>query len=477
LVFKRQPHDEVVKMAGITGIGSGMDIDGIVGALVAAEKAPKEAQLTRLETATTTKISALGTLRTALSSFQTALKDLNDIKLFENRSAKSSNTDLLTATASKTAQSGTYSVKVEQLATGSKTATKALESDFKTNVAGTLTVKVGDGEGIDVEIGEGASLTQVKDALNAALKDSGVTANLLTDPSTGQTRLVMFSTNTGAGKDVSISAGEGLEALAIDTANKATADEGGWLELAQNAKFTIDGLALESATNKVEGAIPDVTLDLVSANKDKTVTVTVAQDLDGVTANIKKFVTAYNNLITTTNSLTKVTKVGEDGQPLAGGLVGDSSVRSILSGIQNELISVGGSDGVRMLSDLGITTQQDGKLAIDDTKLKTALEKNFDAVGGFFTGETGLMNRLNNRVDGFNQTGGILAQRVSGLESTNADIKAQREKLNLRIESMTARLYSQFNAMDTLVAQLSNTSSWLENTLSSLPGVVKKSSK
>ncbi|WP_313054968.1 flagellar filament capping protein FliD [Pseudomonas lopnurensis] len=464
-------------MAGITGIGSGMDIDGIVGALVAAEKAPKEAQLTRLETATTTKISALGTLRTALSSFQTALKDLNDIKLFENRSAKSSNTDLLTATASKTAQSGTYSVKVEQLATGSKTATKALESDFKTNVAGTLTVKVGDGEGIDVEIGEGASLTQVKDALNAALKDSGVTANLLTDPSTGQTRLVMFSTNTGAGKDVSISAGEGLEALAIDTANKATADEGGWLELAQNAKFTIDGLALESATNKVEGAIPDVTLDLVSANKDKTVTVTVAQDLDGVTANIKKFVTAYNNLITTTNSLTKVTKVGEDGQPLAGGLVGDSSVRSILSGIQNELISVGGSDGVRMLSDLGITTQQDGKLAIDDTKLKTALEKNFDAVGGFFTGETGLMNRLNNRVDGFNQTGGILAQRVSGLESTNADIKAQREKLNLRIESMTARLYSQFNAMDTLVAQLSNTSSWLENTLSSLPGVVKKSSK
>ncbi|WP_313024834.1 flagellar filament capping protein FliD [Pseudomonas lopnurensis] len=470
-------------MAGITGIGSGMDIDGMVGALVAAEKAPKEAQLTRLETATTTKISALGTLRTALSSFQTALKDLNDIKLFENRSAKSSNTDLLTATASKTAQSGTYSVKVEQLATGSKTATKALESDFKTNVAGTLTVKVGDGEGIDVEIGEGASLTQVKDALNAALKDSGVTANLLTDPSTGETRLVMSSANTGEGKDVSISATEGLEALTIDIENTIDAEDdaaagmSGVLERAQNAKFTIDGLALQSATNKVEGAIPDVTLDLVSTNKDKTVTVTVAQDQDGVTANIKKFVDAYNNLIKTTNSLTRVTKVGESGELSTGGLVGDSSVRSILSGIQNELISVGGSDGVRMLADLGITTQKDGTLAIDNDKLKTALEKNFDAVGGFFAGETGLMNRLNSRVDGFNQTGGILAQRVSGLEATKDDITAQREKLNLRIESMTARLYSQFNAMDTLVAQLSNTSSWLENTLSSLPGVVKKSSK
>lgn len=461
-------------MAGITGIGSGMDIDAMVGALVAAEKAPKEAQLTRLATATTTKISALGTLRTALSSFQTALKDLNDVELFENRSAKSSSTDLLTATASKTAQSGTYSVKIEQLATGSKTATAALESDFTTGVAGTLTIKVGDGEGIAVDLGEGASLTQVKDALNATLEGSGVTANLLTDPSTGKARLVMSSTNTGEGKDVSIATSAGLEALAIDTGGAATAVAGGVLERAQNAKFTIDGLALQSATNKVEGAIPDVALDLVSADKDKTVTITIAQDKEGVSGNIKKFVTAYNNLIKTTNSLTKVTKVGEDGQPLAGGLVGDSSVRSILSGVQSELTSVGGSDGVRMLSDLGITTQKDGTLAVDDKKLDTALEKNFSAVGGFFTGEAGLMNRLNSRVEGFNQSGGILAQRVSGLEATNADIKTQREKLDLRIESMSARLYAQFNAMDTLVAQLANTSSWLENTLSSLPGVVKK---
>lgn len=465
-------------MAGITGIGSGMDIDGIVGALVAAEKAPKEAQLNRLESVTTTKISALGTLRTALSSFQTALKDLNDIKLFENRSAKSTNTDLLSAIASKTAQSGTYSVKIEQLATGSKTATKALEGNFATEAAGTLTVKVGEGEGIDVAIGADASLEDIKDALNAALKDSGVSANLLTDPSTGKTRLVMSSSTTGAGEDVSITTTDaGLESLAINTASDATDDAGGVLERAQNAKFSIDGLTMKSKTNKVENAIPDVTLNLVAADKEKAITVTVAQDQDGVTANIKKFVDAYNNLIKTTNSLTSVTKVGDDGKPLTGGLVGDSSVRSILSGIQNELVSVGGSDGVRMLSDLGITTQKDGTLGIDNDKLKTALGSNFDAVGKFFTGDTGLMKRLDSRVEGFNQTGGILAQRVTGLETTNADIKAQREKLALRIESMTARLFSQFNAMDTMVAQLSNTSSWLESTLSSLPGVVKKTSK
>lgn len=464
-------------MAGITGIGSGMNIDAMVGAMVSAEKAPKEAQLTRLATATTTKISALGTLRTSLSSFQTALKDLNDIKLFENRSAKSSNTDLLTASASKTAQAGTYSVKVDQLATGSKTATAALDDGFKAEAAGTLTVRVGSGAGIRVNVAKDASLSEVRNALNAALKDSKVTANILTDPSTGKSRLVMSSSDTGAGKDVSISASDGLDALTIDPENAATAEAGGFLERAQNAKFSIDGLALQSATNKVTGAIPEVTLNLASASKDKTSIVTVAPDAEGVTASIKKFVTAYNNLINTTNTLTRVTKVGEDGKPLTGGLVGDSSVRSILSGIQNELVSVGGGDGVRALSDLGITTQKDGTLAINDTKLKASLDGNFDAVGAFFTGETGLMSRLNNRVEGFNQAGGILAQRVSGLEATNADIKVQREKLALRVESISARLYSQFNAMDTLVAQLSSTSSWLENTLSSLPGVVKKSGK
>ena len=130
-------------MAGITGIGSGMNIKEMVGALVAAEKAPKEAQLARLEKATTSKISALGQLNGALNTFQTALKGLNDVSLFEKRSATSSNSALLTATASKTAQAGSYSLKVEQLATGSKTATKDLEG-FSAGSGGTLSVRLGD---------------------------------------------------------------------------------------------------------------------------------------------------------------------------------------------------------------------------------------------------------------------------------------------------------------------------------------------
>ena len=190
-------------MAGITGIGSNMDIDAMVGGLVAAQSAPKQAQLARLEKTTTAQISAVGQLNGALSSFQSALKSLNDPSLFEKRSATSSNSGLVTASASSTAQKGSYSLKVEQLATGSKTATKALDTSFSAGAGGTLNVRLGaDGEDTAVKIDAGASLTEIRDALNTQLKDQGITANLVSNPSDGKTRLVLTSNNTGVGKDV-----------------------------------------------------------------------------------------------------------------------------------------------------------------------------------------------------------------------------------------------------------------------------------
>jgi len=464
-------------MAGITGIGSGMDIDNMVSAIVTAEKAPKEAQLTRLENATGAKISALGQLNGALSTFQTALKDLNDASLFEKRSTTSSDSSLLTATASKTAEPGTYSLKIEQLASGSKTASKALDSAFAAGAGGSLSVRLGDeGALTEVAIEPGATLSEIRDTLNTRLKDTGITANLVTNPNDGKTRLVMTSTTTGVGKDVRISSDAAdLQVLTIGSAALSSddPDSSGVLEASANAKFSIDGLALESETNTIDDAIPDMTFNLVAADKDKTVTVKVDQDRTGVTANIKKFVDAYNSLITTTNSLTSITKVGEGKEPVIGELVGDASVRSLLSGIHSELVA-SGEGSIRALADLGITTQKDGTLAIDDAKLKTALEKDIDAVGTLFTGDSGLMKRLDSKVSGFTASDGILDQRIDSLNRTDVSVREQREALNLRIEKLQTRLFSQFNAMDSLLGQLTTTSDWLTTTFDSLPGFVKK---
>lgn len=465
-----------------TGINSGLPIGELVKAMVDAEKAPKEAQLARLSSSTTVKLSGLGQLNTALGEFQTALKDLNSATLFEKRTATSSNTGALTATAGKTASSGNYQIAVDSLASASKVATKALDGTFKSGDSDeVLSVKLGDaGTAIDVKITAGSDLASIRDQLNTELKGKGITVSTINDPASGKSRLVFSGNETGDGKDVIVSGSGSLGALSVDGRTKLSAGDdaaAGFIVQAANAKFSIDGLALTSPTNSVKGAIADVNFELLATtDKEKPLTLKVGEDNTGVKAGIKKFVDAYNKLINTSNDLTRVTKVGEDGTPLVGGLVGDSTVRNLLGGVRNELVNPVGGNGVKVLADLGITTQKDGTLKIEDTKLDAALKNNFDAVGAFFLGDTGLMKRLDGQVAAYSQTGGILSQRMQALESTRTDIKKQSEDLTLRVDSMQKRLLAQFNAMDSLVGQLNGTSSQLQNTLSSLPGVVRKNS-
>ncbi|MDY0208211.1 MAG: flagellar filament capping protein FliD [Pseudomonas sp.] len=465
-------------MAGITGIGSGLDINNIVKAMVEAETAPKAAQLNRLEKATTTKISALGSLKGALSNFQTTMKDLNKMSLFENRTAVSSNTNALTASASKTALSGSYSVAVQQLANSSKVATAALAQDFSADAAGTLTVSLGndDESPVTVNIESGASLIEIRDALNAQLKDKGISANIVNNPSTKQPQLVLSAEATGDGKNISIEGvGGNLGDLNIDGANKSAAGVGGYLEKASNAKFTIDGLALESASNTIDDAIPDVSFTLKGKTEEnKPLTVTVGQDNSGVKTQLKKFVDSYNELIKVSNELTGVTKVGDGKAPVVGGLVGDSTVRTLLSGMRNELTNASNIEGAQVLADLGITTQKDGTLKIDDEKLAKALENNFDAIAQFVAGDNGLMTRMDKRISGYVETGGVLEQRIKGLTTTTTSIDSQREALVRRAGQIEARLFKQFNAMDSLVSQLNSTSDRLAQALGSLPGVTRK---
>ena len=466
-------------MAGIPGIGSGLDINNIVKAMVESETAPKAAQLNRLEKATTTKISALGSLKGALSNFQTTMKDLNKMSLFENRSATSSNTDVLSATAKKTALSGSYNVAVQQLASSSKVATAATK-DFSATAAGTLTVSLGDNDdsAVTVNIAAGASLVEMRDALNEQLKDKGISANIVNNPSTGTSQLVFSAKETGAGQDISVlGSGGNLAELSIDGATKAGEGTAGYLEQATNAKFTIDGLKLESTSNTIDDAIPDVSFTLKNSTEEgKPLSVTVGQDNTGVKEHLQKFVDSYNELIKVTKGLTNVTPVGEGKPPVTGGLVGDSTVRNLLNGIRTELSNTAGanSEGVRILSDLGITTQQDGTLKIDDEKLNQVLDSDFDAIAQFVAGESGLMTRMEQRISSYVEIGGVLEQRIKSLATTTSSIDAQRENLMRRTEKIEARLFKQFNAMDALVGQLSSTSQGIMQSLNNLPGFSSK---
>ena len=472
-------------IGGIGGLGSGMDIRAMVDALVNAEKAPKESQLSRLERTTNTKISAIGQFKSALSSFETALKKLNSASLYQQRAAVSADESIFTVTAGSRSVAGNYDIQVLGLAQGSKVSLAGVDSADTVIGTGTLNIQIGY-ESLDVEIAEGKdTLADIRDAINAAGKEKGLSATIVTDPGgAGGSRLVLNSTVTGAGKDISVAA-TGSEGLAVlEFPASAAAPDGDraprMLTAASDARFSIDGIVMSSASNTIDDAIEGVSLALNAAQSPddqaagKKLALTVSEDLDAVKSSVTEFVDSYNQLMRTIGSLTKVTPGAGEGAPSTGALVGDASVRSFTNSVRSELSSP--SDGeIRILADLGITTERDGSLKLDAAKLDKVLENGTDKLSTFFAGENGLMTRLESRVKPYTQTGGLLDNRNTALQSTIADVRDQREALERRTASLEARLLAQFNAMDSMVGQLMGTSNYLTGVLESLPGVVKQS--
>jgi flagellar hook-associated protein 2 len=475
-------------MVGVTGIGSGIDIDSIVASMVAAEKAPKLTQLTSLEKKTTTQITAVGALKSAISDFQTALSAINKPELFQARSATSSNAGLLSVKAGTSAGVGSYQVEVKQLAASSKVALAAIPLDGTepaTFGKGTLSVSVGGVALPEIVVDEtNNTLAGIRDAINKAGVEQGVTATVVTDDA--GSRLVLSSTKSGAGEDISVVApaddGTGsanLSELAFsDTEVTEPADPAAarMLTKAQSAEVYVDGLKVTSKTNTLDSAIEGVTLDLKGITEtDKPITVSVDLDNAGVKKNVEKFVEAYNKLVGVINAQTKVTPVGEGKAPVAGALVGDATARNLLNTIRNELVNVQGSGAVRALTDIGITTQKDGTLAIDSAKLDKSLSENFEGISSLFSGGKGLATRLDEKLKPYTETGGILEQRNKVMSETISKIDKQKEDLDRRITSLQERLYKQFNAMDALVGQLSNTSASLIASLENLPWAANNS--
>lgn len=573
-------------MVGITGIGSGIDIDSIVKALVDSERAPKELQLNRLEKTTTSRISALGSLRSVVGELSSVLQSLNKASAFQKQTVSSSSSSVLTASAAGDVPVGKFSLQVQQLAAGSKVVLPSVTGDSAATFnSGVLTVSVG-ASSFGVNIGaSNNSLLGMRDAINTAGASAGVSASIVTDAS--GSRLVLSSSKTGEGSNIQVAASQdgitrganALTALAF-SAGKSTAQlpvvaggatatfkagtlniasgavnlgvaiaaadsldtirqkintggaaqgisatietvDGGsrlliqssngenlsvtattdnlsagdnslttlastvgsnskTIDTAKSALFKVDGLSVVKLSNTVSDVIEGITIKLVSAQSaddiaaNKTVDITVAQDKGTVSSNLKKFVDTYNKLMQTTNDLTAVVPVGEGKQPVTGPLLGDTSIRNLLSGMRKELVQLGDSLGVQSLAELGITTQKDGKLSIDSTKLDSALTGKYDKVAEFLSGEGGLMGRLEAVVKPYLGTDGVFQQRENGLQTTISSIDKQREALSMRIEKVQARLYSQYNAMDMLVGRLQKTSENLASQLASLPGFVRK---
>ncbi|ACJ28298.1 Flagellar hook-associated protein 2:Flagellin hook IN [Shewanella piezotolerans WP3] len=446
------------------GIGSGMDINGIVSALVQAESAPKVAKFDADEGKLNAEISAMGALKSALTEFQDSLEKLTDPDTFIARKVKLSNSGFISATADEKAVPGSYKVEVEQLAESQKLGSAPVVDATAALGEGTLVFGV-DGEDFTVAVETGDSLETVMQKINDAEDNVGVTATIINGDNGPQ--LVMTSDKTGIDKQITVTAtdtdgGTGL-------ADTFTMTE---LSAAKDAVLYVDGLKVTSSSNTVDNVITGVSITLTDADLSKSTQLTVSADSDAVKSSVEGFVESYNELMDTISNMS-----GYDADTKKAGILqGDSMIRSIQSQLRGVLSSSYDSeDGSTMLANIGVKTTQQGTLEIDDKILNSALENDMTQIKDMFsTEDTGLAARLDGLVETYVQTGGTIDSRDETLDNQISRITDSREQLTRKMVSYEARLLKQFNAMDLVVANLSAQSADLTSRLASLPGVVPK---
>jgi len=396
-------------MASITspGIGSGLDINSLVGKLVDAQKTPQLKRLDSQEAGLQAQLSAFGTLKGALSSLQSSLASLNAIETYRGRTAESSDTSVLTATANVAAAAGIHNISLSQLATVHKLATDPVNNTNARFTAttdlvgtGTLTFKFGttvydkatdtytsftqnaDRPTQTVTITDG-SLQGIRDAVNKA--GIGVTASIVFDGS--YQRLSFAADQTGAANSLEVtvqdsdannSDSSGLSLLAFNS----TATNLNQTQASQDTVgLNIDGIAVSSASNTLTDTIEGLSIELKAAG---TTTLNVALDKNNVSSAINSLVEKYNALVTTINDLSSF-----DPETKRSGLLnGNGVLRSIDSQLRRLLSDPVQNPGgpFKLLTDIGISrNSKDGTLVLDNTKLDAAISSHFDDIASLFT--------------------------------------------------------------------------------------------
>lgn len=442
------------------GIGSGIDVNGLVQQLVAAEGQPTSQRLDGKEANIQADLSAFGSLKSALSNFQTTVKALQSQDNFLKQTATSSNTDLFAATADKNAVAGSYSVEVLALAQAAKVRTDSFQLT-ETIGTGSLSISLG-GSSFNLNITEdNNTLAGIRDAINASADNPGVRASIINVD--GGSRLILTSDELGAANQISLTATDNNGADSFDLARLNTITT---IDTAQDAMILVDGQQISRDSNSFSDVIDGVTFNLKKAEEGTVETLTIAQDSNAVRGRVDSFISAYNALNNTINQLSSFN--ADTGA--AGVLLGDSSLRGVQTQLRQTLTDAVQGVDISTLAELGITTNQDnGNLQLDEERFNTALTGDFTAVANLFASENGIAKRLDGVLQRYTSTDGILDLRSDGLRSQLDRITDDRERLADRLESIEARYRAQFTAMDILVSQLQSISGFLDQQLSNMP--------
>ncbi len=464
-------------MASIStlGVGSGLDLSSILDSLEAAEKSTLTPISTQ-QTSYTAKLSAYGTLKSALETFQTANTALNKADLFTATTTTSSST-AFSATTTGSAIAGKYTISVSQLAQAQTLTTQTAQSDSKTAIAtgdSVLTIQQGGGKDpvtIDISAAN-SSLTGIRDAINNA--KAGVSASIINagKDEEGKDKYLLSITANDTGSDnamtLSVSGDTSLQAF-MGYNGTSTDGSNGMTEsvTAQNAKLKVNNVDIENSSNTISDALEDITLNLNDVTTGNQ-TLTITKDTSKAESAIKSWVDAYNSLQDSFSSLTKYTAVdaGTDTQDSSNGaLLGDTTLRTIQTQLKGLLTNTSGSATFKTLAQIGISSDAStGQLELDSDKLEAALKKDASGVKDMIVGDgkaTGITTVIGNNLTSWLSTTGIIQSAKDGVSKTLNNLTKQYNDASDRIDTLVARYKEQFTQLDVLMNSLNSTSSYL----------------
>lgn len=465
------------------GIGSGLDLNTLLAGLKSAEQVPLAA-IQKQQTSYTTKLTAYGQLNSVLGSLQTAAAALAKSALFQGVKASSTATDIMTATALSTATSATYAVDVKQLSQAQSLAAAGVASDTKYGAAGmnvqfefgsvsTAVPPVYTADGTarngSIDIPAGSTIADIAKAINANTT-LGATASIINngDP-TKPSQLVLTSKQTGEASimriTVSGETGTELSDLLMFDPTDVPNQKLQQTAAAQNTKLTLNGIVVTSTTNTVAGAVQDVTMNV---SKIGITTMRVQQDTGSVQNAISAFVSAYNSLQGVAAKLTAFDAIRKSGAVL----LGDSTLRNIQVGIRSALTAAQTDDGssLTMLSQVGVSFQKDGTLALDSTKLSVAMDSKMSGVENLFSGGSGGFGiKISALITSYTDTtGGVLTAATKGISTTLDLLGKQYTATSERADATVARYKAQFTALDVMMSRMNQTSTYLKQQFDAL---------
>ncbi len=383
------------------GVGSGLDTNALIEALVEADTVASKENLDKLEENAKAKISAFSVLKSNLKDFKDIVNQIQSEQEY-GFIGKSSDATVATLTASGSKAGGTIdsSLTVTTLATAHSLTGPSYSSATATVGARTLTIDFGTwsadptaGGGqsftsngqdqIQVTTSSSSTLVDLRDAINSAATDSDndgqkdINASLIYD---GTNYMLMLKSQSGASNEMKISDNNASPTYAYDATDGAQLNQ---RVAGINSAFTVDGISMTRSSNSVDDLFDGFTLDLKKTS-GSAVRISSEVDLSSVKTLVEGYVGTYNEVM---QSLTAMGANSEIAQEDDGALIGDSTLREIMRELREmSSTAIGGYEGgPYYLSFLGVSTQRDGSLVFDPKKLESQFNAKPETVRAFFT--------------------------------------------------------------------------------------------